>query len=99
MNELNNSEAARHDSLCDICVKRDDCNLVSSLRICKTKLECCDDFEQRRDNFTDITASKETLARFLSDLTFGRGCDECPADTGDCDVNTCVYTWLQWLER
>ena len=55
--------------------------------------------DHKSDNFTDITASKETLARFLSDLTFGKGCDECPADTDDCNVSTCEYAWLQWLER
>lgn len=57
------------------------------------------DEHHKSDNFTDITASKETLARFLSDLTFGKGCDECPADTGDCDVHTCECTWLEWLNK
>ena len=55
--------------------------------------------DHKSDNFTDITASKETLARFLSDLTFGKGCDECLAATDDCDVRTCERTWLEWLER
>ena len=50
-------------------------------------------------NFDEITKRPEVLAGFLASIAFDDGCDECPADTGDCDVHTCVKTWIDWLEK
>lgn len=32
-------------------------------------------------NFDEITKNKNQMAAFLADITFGKGCDDCPADT------------------
>ena len=55
--------------------------------------------DHKPNNFTDITASKETLARFLSDLTFGKGCDECNAESGwRNNVNELINAWNNRVE-
>lgn len=48
-------------------------------------------------NFEMLTTSTENLAEFLSDTAFGKGCDDCPADNGKCDVKTCRDAWLEYL--
>ena len=50
-------------------------------------------------NFDEITKNKKQMAALLADITFGKGCDDCPADNGKCDVKTCHDTWLEWLKK
>lgn len=50
-------------------------------------------------NFDEITTSPKDLAEFLADIAFGKGCDDCPADNGKCDVKSCHDTWLEWLNK
>lgn len=51
-------------------------------------------------NFERLTESPEILAGVVSDIMFDAGCDNyCPADTGECDMTSCVATWLAWLEK
>lgn len=60
----------------------------------------CDLYDQNRPtNFDQLTNSPEVLAGFLASIAFDAGCDECPADTGKCDVKTCQDTWLEWLNK
>ena len=51
-------------------------------------------------NFERLTESPEILAGVMSDIMFDAGCDNyCPADTGECDMTSCVSAWLAWLEK
>lgn len=48
-------------------------------------------------NFDEITKNKKQMAAFLADIAFGKGCNDCPADNGKCDVKTCSDAWLEYL--
>ena len=50
-------------------------------------------------NFDRITESPEVLAGFLASIAFDVGCADSPADTGKCDVYTCMKTWIDWRKE
>lgn len=56
-------------------------------------------FLEVKTNFDQITENPRALAEFLADIAFGKGCDDCPADNGKCDVKSCHDTWLEWLNK
>lgn len=46
-----------------------------------------------------LTKRPEVLVGFLAGMAFDVGCDDCSADTGKCDVYTCLKTWIDlWKE-
>lgn len=50
-------------------------------------------------NFDRMTEIIEIVAKQMADVMFSAGCDDCPADTGKCDVMTCTDAWIAWLRR
>ena len=49
--------------------------------------------------FDRMTEIIEIVAKQMADVMFSAGCDDCPADTGKCDVMTCTDAWIAWLRR